>query len=150
LASLSQQKSSKDLFFLLVEPIQEIWLTLLYVFLIGYLVYYFIRIRKKKYLKKIIESSLEIRHILNIDILSPLIFKKIPKRKNNFMKSMDIKDYILLDDFFIILEKHNVLLQANLAANNSKFGDSELKELNQKLLEYTNKILIEINWKQYL
>lgn len=149
LLPVSQQKTYPELLSKFVQEFSAIY-SIFYIFLIGFLVYYFGIKLKKRYLKKIIEGTIEIRRILNLDIHSSLIFKKFPKRNNKFMKTVDIKDYILLDDFFTILEQHNILLQSARTPNKSEIGNYELIKLNNKLLKIANKILNEINWKQYI
>ena len=62
---------------------------------------------------------------------------------------MYVKDYVLLDDFFILLEKRNFLLQSNLTYK-SKSEDNSLREINEQLLDFINKILAKIQWKKYV
>ena len=62
---------------------------------------------------------------------------------------MYVKDYVLLDDFFILLEKRNFLLQSNLT-DKSKSEDNSLREINEQLLDFINKILAKIQWKKYV
>jgi hypothetical protein len=54
----------------------------------------------------------------------------------NFRKSMDTKDYILLDDFFTLLNKRNFLLQSDTMTNQLKTKDDKVKELNHKYIDW--------------
>ena len=62
---------------------------------------------------------------------------------------MYVKDYVLLDDFFILLEKRNFLLQSNLT-DKSKSEDNSLREINEQVVDFINKILAKIQWKTYV
>jgi hypothetical protein len=120
-----------------------------------YFLYYLHISRKKRYYKRIITSLLSIRHTLKLDIYTEIIFENLWNIKGvtyvdkildknrselltleNFRKSMDTKDYILLDDFFTLLNKRNFLLQSDTMTNQLKTKDDKVKELNHKYIDW--------------
>lgn len=167
--SIYDQGSSSNIFqdITVQSPPWVFYYILIYLPVIGYMFYYVAITRKKGYFKKIIESLLAIRHTLKSDFQTEKIFEDVWNTKGitlvdkyyakikggwnleRFRKSMNIRDYILLDDFFTLLGKRNFLLQSNLT-DISKREDITLKEINEQILDSINKILIKIQWKKYV
>jgi hypothetical protein len=122
---------------------------LLIVYVIIYIRYGVIK-RRKNYFKELVANLITIRHKLKVDIQTDKILDISIKIDKEYIKSMDVNDYILLDDFFTILYKRNSFLQSIWMDNKLKSEDDKFNRLNKQLLEFLNKILIQINWKRYL
>jgi hypothetical protein len=105
---------------------------LIIVYVIIYILYRFIK-RRKNYFKKLVANLITIRHKLKVDIQTDEIFKKSIKL-NEYIKSMDVNGYILLDDFFTLLDKRNFYLQSTLMDNQLKIEEDK-KRLNKQLVE---------------
>ena len=65
----------------------------------------------------------------------------------DYFRRLDIKDFILLDEFNTLFKKRDELLKSN---DKLKIDKDELKQINEQLLNSLNEILIKINWKRYL
>ena len=165
---------SGNSFYSFNNPLLIIYVRLYPVILVYFLYNRRIRLRKKSF-NQIVDNLISIRNTLKVSISNDAILEsawdKLTKGRSfvdiirsnesndernvqeerrrhlKFLRRLDIKDYVMLNDFYILLEKRNNLL--NTKFENDNFPDIQLKELNKKLLHSANEILTNIDWNKY-